>query len=196
MKERRGFTLIELLIVISLLAVILPLTGKVIHLLLQAQAATSDSLTDALTLSRFSQTFRNDAHTAENAELKPAENAQSAIVLRLGSGRTVVYTVDLTGQVTRTIDNHRSTERREQFRLRRLQVHFEIATNGREVAAILQSAAPADGSAARNTSPLTIRVAAVVSRDRQLEAAIKSRPPRPKPSAAAVAPADAEKKRP
>lgn len=36
-KRARGFTLIELLVVLSLLAVIMPLTGWTIYLLLRAQ---------------------------------------------------------------------------------------------------------------------------------------------------------------
>ena len=56
-KRERGFTLIELLVALSLLAVIMTLTGWTIYLLLRAQTASADSLADAMILSRFATIF-------------------------------------------------------------------------------------------------------------------------------------------
>jgi prepilin-type N-terminal cleavage/methylation domain-containing protein len=171
MKRRGGFTLIELLIVITLLGVILPLAGRMIYLLLRAQAASAEALTDSVTLTRFSQTFRRDVHAASGVAKSPGESsAQSTLALKVQSPMAVTYEFNPAGTVSRTVSTGSSIARREQFRIRRARIRFEVSKDGREIAAIQEPLLIGGASPGESTlTPSTIRVEAVLGRDHRFE---------------------------
>src|ERR1700722_7994548 len=136
-KQPRGFTLIELLVALSLLAVIMPLTGWTIYLLLRAQTASADSLVDGMILSRFATTVRNDVHAAQSAKIDaPRAPGQGSILLRLDSPRIVSYTAEPSGVVVRTAQKGTLVERREEFRLAGTQTQFERDQKNSTAAAV------------------------------------------------------------
>jgi prepilin-type N-terminal cleavage/methylation domain-containing protein len=167
----RGFTLIELLVALSLLAVIMPLTGWTIYLLLRAQTASADSLADGMILSRFATTFRNDVHAAQSAEVDGGGTpGQASVLLRLDSPRIVSYTAELTGVVVRTVQKGTLVERREEFRLAGTQTHFERDQKNSMVAAVHRlHASTIAGASVPSSAASAIRIEAVIGRDRRFE---------------------------
>ncbi len=63
---RGGFTLIEMSVVMSLLAVVLPLAAGTIVFLLRAQSQSAEALRDAMALTQLSHTFHADVHAARS----------------------------------------------------------------------------------------------------------------------------------
>ena len=169
-NRRHGFTLIELLVAISLWAVILPLAGGTIYLLLRAQSASADSLADAMTLSRFAHTFRTDVHAAQNAEVDGDRSRfDEHIILKLDSTRTISYAGDPAGTIVRIVRNGPSIERREEFRLAGTRTRFEMAADRQAVAAVHKPRALAvSGGPVVTATASTIRIEAVIGRDRRL----------------------------
>jgi prepilin-type N-terminal cleavage/methylation domain-containing protein len=174
-KRTRGFTLIELLVALSLLAVIMPLTGWTIYLLLRAQTASADSLADAMILSRFATTFRNDVHAAQSADVDAGRTpGPASILLRLDSPRIVSYTAEPNGVVVRTVQKGTLVERREEFRLTGTQTQFERDQKNSTAAAVQRlHAATIAGGSVFSSAASSIRIEAVIGRDRRFE-----RPPR------------------
>jgi prepilin-type N-terminal cleavage/methylation domain-containing protein len=180
---RRGFTLIELLVAISLLAVIIPLSGWTIYLLLRAQTATADSLVDGMILSRFAAAFRDDVHAARSADvISSGTPAAESIRLRLDSPRVISYTSGAAGVIVRTVERGTLIERREEFRLAGTQTRFERDANGSTLAAVhrLRNLTVGGGPIAASSGSF-IRIEAVIGRDRRFErvaaAASKETPP-------------------
>jgi len=169
MNRRRGFTLIELIVALSLLAAILPLAGGTVYLLLRAQTASADSLVDAMTLSRFARTFRADVHAAQSAHVDgDGSRLDEQAVFKLDPPRTISYAGEPTGAIVRTVRNGRSIERREEFRLAGTRTRFEVAADGRTVAAVHKPRAlTVSGGAVVTATTSTIRIEAVVGRDRR-----------------------------
>jgi hypothetical protein len=158
-------------VALSLLAVIMPLTGWTIHLLLRAQTASADSLADAMILSRFATTFRNDVHAAQSAEVDAGRTpGQGSILLRLDSPRIVSYTAEPSGVVVRTVQKGTLVERREEFRLTGTQTQFERDQKNSTAAAVhrLHAATIAGGSVPSSAASI-LRMEAVIGRDRRFE---------------------------
>ncbi len=184
-KRERGFTLIELLVALSLLAVIMPLTGWTIYLLLRAQTASADSLADAMILSRFATTFRNDVHAAQTAEVDAGRTpGQGSILLRLDSPRIVSYAAEPSGVVVRTVQNGTLVERREEFRLTGTQTQFERDQKNSTAAAVhrLHAATIAGGSVPSSATSI-LRMEAVIGRDRRFERSARGSTTEPPPPA-------------
>jgi len=170
-NRRRGFTLIELIVALSLLATILPLAGGTVYLLLRAQTASADSLADAMTLSRFSRTFRADVHAAQSAHVNgEGSRLDEQAVFKLDPPRTISYSGNPAGAIVRTVRNGRSIERREEFRLAGTRTQFEMAADGRAVAAVHKPRAlTVSGGPVVTATTSTIRIEAFVGRDRRFE---------------------------
>lgn len=169
MKPRHGFTLIEMLVVISLLAVILPMSGAMIYLLLRAQAAAGDSLADAVILSRFSHAFHADVHSASGSpKIRDSAAGGSRIELPLGDSRRVDYSIEPSGTIERIVTKGQTTERREEFRLPGLRGEFQVSSDGREAVCVCQPRLIGGSrSAPSSSSSSKIRIAAVIGRDRR-----------------------------
>jgi hypothetical protein len=160
-----------LLVALSLLAVIMPLTGWTIYLLLRAQTASADSLADGMILSRFATTFRNDVHAAQSAEVDAGRSpGQGSILLRLDSPRLVSYTAEPSGVVVRTVRKGTLVERREEFRLTATQTQFERDQKNSTATAIHRlHAATIAGGPVSSSAASAIRIEAVIGRDRRFE---------------------------
>lgn len=170
MTRRRGFTLIELLVALSLFAVILPVSGWLIYVLLHAQTASANSIADALTRSRFARTFRGDAHAAHQAELVAGDSGvESRMVFHIDSRKRISYEADRRGVIVRTVQVAGVTDRREEFPFAGLQTRFEQKSAEGMVAAV-QSRQTANGSgkSQAGASAGSVRIEAVLGRDRRL----------------------------
>jgi prepilin-type N-terminal cleavage/methylation domain-containing protein len=170
MTKRGAFTLVELLVVISVLAVILPMAGGTIVFLLRAQSQSAESLRDAMAITQLSHTFRSDAHAARTARA-PADSAGA--VLELDDARTIVYRAEPNGIVSRTVRRGEVVERREQFRIGAAHPKFKIADAGREVAVTISPKSRASAVDDATESTAGIRIAAIVGRNLRLGASAK-----------------------
>jgi prepilin-type N-terminal cleavage/methylation domain-containing protein len=166
MTQRKGFTLIEMLVVLSLLAVILPMAGGTVFFLLRAQSQSADDLRDSMALSQLSHAFRSDVHAARRARTAEGPAVDGGIVLELDPTRTIEYQAEPNGFVRRTVRRGKVVERREQFRVGGARPKFELADSGREVAVTIlprvRGSVSADGPTTQTSG---IRIAAVAGRD-------------------------------
>lgn len=170
---RGGFTLIELLVALALFAVIIPLAGGMIYLLLRAQTASGEAIVDAVTLSRFAETFRADVHTARSVSPTRSNSRSTELVLELDAPRVVSYSVGESGKITRTVKANQAIVRREEFRIMQSMTRFAIAADRRTVAALHQPAPlGVSGRAARLPTTSIVRIEAVVGRDRRFDAPV------------------------
>jgi prepilin-type N-terminal cleavage/methylation domain-containing protein len=171
MKSRRGFTLVELIVAMSIFAVILPLSGWMVYVLLRAQTASADSLVDAMALSRFARSFRSDVHVALSAKIETNPlGAHDRVVLKLDSLRTVMYAVHNAGSIERIAKSGERVERREEFWLAGTQTRFEMEADAATLSAVHSPRAVTShgGPATTATIPI-IRIECVIARDRLLE---------------------------
>jgi prepilin-type N-terminal cleavage/methylation domain-containing protein len=160
MTRRRAFTLIELLVALSLFAIILPISGWLIYVLLHAQTASANSIADALTRSRFARTFRGDAHGSQNAEVVGnASSIGTRIIFHVDSKTLVSYESERLGLIVRTVQVGGVRERREEFPLAGIQTCFERKSAEGTVAAVQSKTGASAGS---------VRIEVVVGRDRRL----------------------------
>jgi prepilin-type N-terminal cleavage/methylation domain-containing protein len=169
MTRRRAFTLIELLVAMSLFAVIMPLSGWLIYLLLHAQTASANSIADALTRSRFARTFRGDVHAAMKTEVSGNGSATgSRAVFHLDPSTSITYETENRGVVVRSVQVGNRVERREEFPFFETQTRFEQQSANGTVAAV-QSRMRSDAPRKPQTSGAVgaIRIEAMIGRDRR-----------------------------
>jgi prepilin-type N-terminal cleavage/methylation domain-containing protein len=166
MTKRSGFTLLEMVIVISILAVILPMAGSTLFFLMRAQSQSADALRDAMAITQLSHAFRTDVHAARSA--RPAQNSQAdqAVILELDGDRLIEYRAEANDSVSRTVRRGETVERSERFRVGAVHPRFALGEGGLEVAITLSP--HARGSvAAERSRPTTagIRIAAIIGRN-------------------------------
>jgi prepilin-type N-terminal cleavage/methylation domain-containing protein len=168
MNRRRAFTLIELLVALSLFAIILPLSGWLIYILLQAQTASANSIADTLTRSRFARTFRRDAHAARKTEVVDNGSRTGSGVVFHADSTLITYRSEPSGVIVRTAKASDASERREEFAFAGTRTRFEQKSADGTVAAV-QSLDPSIASRKPQTGPSgrNVRIEAVVGRDRR-----------------------------
>ncbi|HET6324569.1 MAG TPA: prepilin-type N-terminal cleavage/methylation domain-containing protein [Planctomycetaceae bacterium] len=169
MTKRNGFTLFELLVVISLLAVILPMAGGTVFFLLRAQSQSADALRDGMAITQFSHVFRSDVHAARSARALAPSAINRGIVLDLDGSRVVEYRAEPDNFVSRVVRRGETVERRERFRVGPVHPEFAIAREGdREIAVTisprLRGSGPVDPSSETKSG---IRIAAIIGRNAQ-----------------------------
>lgn len=171
MKKRSGFTLVELLVVISLLAVILPMAGGTVFFLLRAQSQSADALRDSMAITQLSHVFRTDVHSARSARVARSSPADQGVLLDLDGSRVIEYRTEPNDFVSRIVRRGETVERRERFRVGPVGPKFAIAEGGREIAVTISPRArgfvPADKS---TTTTAGIRIAAVIGRNAKIGA--------------------------
>ena len=165
-KTRGGFTLIEMSVVLSLLAVVLPLAAGTIVFLLRAQSQSAEALRDAMALTQLSHTFHADVHAARGARLSGGSKKESGIILEMADARTIEYrTLPQSEAISRVVQQGKTVERREQFRIGSARPTFEMADSGREVGLTIAPRLSNTGGASPVTASAAIRLGAIVGRD-------------------------------
>ena len=165
-QTRRGFTLIEMSVVLSLLAVVVPLAAGTIVFLLRAQSQSAEVLRDAMALTQLSHTFHADVHAARSARLSGGSKEENGITLELADARTIEYrALSQAGAISRIVQHGKTVERREQFRIGSARPTFELADNGREVGLTIAPRLSNTGGASPVTASAAIRLGAIVGRD-------------------------------
>jgi prepilin-type N-terminal cleavage/methylation domain-containing protein len=194
MKSRRGFTLVELIVAMSIFAVILPLSGWMIYVLLRAQTASAVSLVDAMALSRFARSFRSDVHGSQTAKIETNPlGAHERVVLELGPLRTVTYAAHNAGVIVRTAKSGEKVERREEFWLAGTQTRFEREADAATLSAVHSPRTfTISGSPATTATIPIIRIEAVIGRDRRLERPATATSVEPPPPALPRSPREEE----
>jgi prepilin-type N-terminal cleavage/methylation domain-containing protein len=174
MTKRRGVTLVELLVVISVLAIILPMAGGTVFFLLRAQSQSAEGLRDAMAITQLSHTFRSDVHAARVART-PA-NADGC-ELELDDSRTIAYRAEPNGFVSRIVRRGEVVERREQFRIGAARPKFALSEAGREVGVTIAPRSRSSAAANDATTSPGIRIAGIVGRNLRLTAPASDRMP-------------------
>ncbi len=165
-QTRGGFTLVEMTVVLSLLAVILPLAAGTLVFLLRAQSQSADALRDAMALTQLSHTFRGDVHAAQSAKVSSGSSADGELTLELADGRTIEYhALPQEGAISRVVERGKTVERRERFRIGTAQPKFTLADQGREVALTIAPRLSSTGGAHGAAPTALIRLGAMVGRD-------------------------------
>ncbi|MEZ5940430.1 MAG: prepilin-type N-terminal cleavage/methylation domain-containing protein [Planctomycetaceae bacterium] len=126
--DRRGFTLVELLIAITLLTTMAVFGFHVISMMLNIQRANMESATASLSLSRLSERFRNDIHSAHEIRFKQpvSETVERYQVIEIDwGGNTVVYQTveDGVERIVPSSNSNRPTQR-DIFRLPNINAEF------------------------------------------------------------------------
>jgi prepilin-type N-terminal cleavage/methylation domain-containing protein len=168
MTKRRGFTLVELLVVISVLAIILPMAGGTVFFLLRAQSRSAEALRDSMAITQLSHTFRSDVHAARAARTPPDA---AGCVLELDDSHSIAYHAEPSGFVSRIVRRAEVIERREQFRIGAARPTFALSEAGREVAVTIAPGTRSSSPANDATTPRSgIRIAAIVGRNSTVSA--------------------------
>lgn len=168
MTRRSAFTLIELLVALSLFALILPLSGWLVYILLHAQTANANSIADTLTRSRFARTFRSDAHAAEKTEIiESSSDTRSRIVFQVDSTTSIAYDADPNGIIVRIVQTGGATKRREEFRLTGTETRFEQPAECTVAAVQFPVRANSPTGSRSGAAAGTVRIEAVIGRDRR-----------------------------
>ncbi len=168
MRNRRGFTIAELLVVLSVVAVILPMAGGTVFVLLRAQSRSAETLRDAMAITQLSHSFRTDAHDAQSARLAAPNRDNDGVILDLGGSRTIEFRTEPDGFVTRIVRHNDKVEGRERFRVGSAVTKFAIAEAGKEVAITISPRMRGIVVTNETVSPPGIRIAAILGRNRSL----------------------------
>ena len=139
---RSGFSLIEVVTVISILTVMLTLTGITFHLLLKTDKVVAQSFITERGISRLSVQFRDDVHQAENGIVKNDPNTgTSDLVLENANGTRIHYSATPSG-LSRLLVERDQVVSREDFRLPECQVSMSTGEGPQQSLRILRIERP------------------------------------------------------
>lgn len=113
-RRRSGFSLIEMLVVMAVSSVVIGMMITMLRLMLDTERSIGNSSQYALTVSRVSQTFRNDVHNAHTSARNDQEPAD-ALELQFIDNSTVSYTAN-DHVLTRIKTDSNQTAHRDDFR--------------------------------------------------------------------------------
>lgn len=115
--RRSGVSLIEVLVVITILTLMITLTGTTFHLLLRTEKLVSQSFVTERSISQLAVQFRNDVHLFESgAVVSDTEAGASELVLGDANGAKIRYAASRAGLIRVQIDGERVVAR-EDYRL-------------------------------------------------------------------------------
>jgi type II secretory pathway component PulJ len=126
---RRGKSLIELVVVMTVVATVLLLVGRVLVGLFRVEDRATQALLVGHTLDRLASRLRADVRGATTAEIDAADDGGTRVRLALPSGESIAYVVEDDG-VSRTVGRGEATVARDTFRLPGRAVRFEIVERG------------------------------------------------------------------
>ena len=113
----RGFSLIELIVVMSMMMIILSLTGMSFHLLTRTERAVAQSFVTERAISRLAVQFRDDVHRSNEGTISSnVENAIGELNLRDSRGIQVRY-LAASEIITRFLIKNDKIVSRDDFRL-------------------------------------------------------------------------------
>jgi type II secretory pathway component PulJ len=110
--RHRGTSLIELVIVISMSFVVLALVGVMLNGMWRTQRVMADHQATMNSIERFAQQFRQDAHTARDANLVKNDSADALQFQQ--NGKLVEYSV-ANSRVERTVKKADAVAARETY---------------------------------------------------------------------------------
>jgi type II secretory pathway pseudopilin PulG len=166
-RHRHGITLVEMQVVITLMGVLLGLSGVCLHTMYRAQARLDGNIQRRAALDRLELQLRTDAHSAVTARLLDDE-AATMLVLTAPDGTEIVYRAPQS-DVSRTVRAKAAEEagqipgadfvHRDTFRLPGAAgVEWKLSDDAQPVVAM--TVLPTDGLARNGTAvPTTIRTA-------------------------------------
>jgi type II secretory pathway component PulJ len=170
--RRPAVTLIEMQVVITLMAVLVGLTGVCLHGMVRAQDRLRRNVQRRVSLDRFSLQLRTDAHAANAARLDD-DQATRSLVLTAMDASEIVYRAEAS-EVSRTVRRGETVQHRDTYQLPGLaSVQWELSDDA-QLAVVLDSA-PAQGVGKYATAPPMRLEAAVGVQARRQQ--IPVRPP-------------------
>jgi type II secretory pathway pseudopilin PulG len=113
--RRPAVTLIEMQVVITLMAVLLGLTGVCLHGMVRAHDRLKTNTQRRASLDRFSLQLRTDAHAANAARLDD-DQATRSLVLTAADTSEIVYRAEAS-EVSRTVRQGETVRHRDTFQL-------------------------------------------------------------------------------
>jgi type II secretory pathway pseudopilin PulG len=164
-RHRHGITLVEMQVVITLMGVLLGLSGVCLHTMYRAQSRLDGNIQRRAALDRLALQLRTDAHTAVAVRLLDDE-AATTLVLTAADGSEIVYRAPQS-DVSRTVRAKAAEEggqaprddvlHRDTFRLPGAAgVEWKLSGDAQPVVAM--TVLPTDGLARNGTAvPTTIR---------------------------------------
>ena len=121
---RTGFSLIEVMVVITMLTVIMSLTGMTFYLLIRTERVVSESFVTERAISRLAVQFRDDIHRADTTTIMgDRDAATSELVLDLKSGSRIRYVASKHG-LSRQLFEKEKMLSRDDFLVPHCQIWF------------------------------------------------------------------------
>ncbi len=114
--NRSGSMLVEVLIAVSVGSVIAAVAISMIVCLFRVEKSISKTLQTSGSERRLTDEFRQDSHTATNAELMQDDNVTTGILFHATSSESVVWNF-ADDRLTRTVQSDGENLRSDQFRL-------------------------------------------------------------------------------
>lgn len=177
--RRDGVAILELLAVISMLAVVMSITGMIFHLLMRSEKLVTQSFVTERAISRIAIQFRNDVHLSTLGTLSSRSNG-TPDELALGDDGTtrVKYRVTREGLTRLQFDRDGVTVR-EDFRLPECQVRLTPGTETDPTLRTLVIARPGAAITRNPSAPRPLRALEIHARLGRYKSAISLNSSRP-----------------
>lgn len=122
---RQGYSLIELVVVMSMLSVLLALTGTTFYFLMRSEKSVTQSLVTERSVSRLANQFRDDVHQSIRCEQAGGVGEKKTeLTLKTDDQHQVQYRTTK-GGLTRYQVEAGNAVAREDYRLPECEIHFE-----------------------------------------------------------------------
>ncbi len=122
--RRQGYTLIEMMVVISLLGVLLPTTGWMLHTLMKVELASRHEQARQQTLLHLGEVFRRDIRLSTTAN---SNDDARELTLTDPEGNSIRYRIDDFSIERRELGTGETAVHRERFLLPECVVRLDVA---------------------------------------------------------------------